>query len=243
MKNTFNFFLEIQEPTNNFNYFVKHTLSKEKYIDHFLVRAGVIAVSDILKAIGTNFAKYSNDYVPLLHFILEEEDVKKEIKLNVITLLGDICLAITAGFKEHLKPTMEILIGACELAVSISEDDSDFEEYLQSLRSALISTFTCIYFGLEEGNIQHIFYEYVQVVFKYFETLLSGRYVVSLDMNKSMLGFVMDMMNVLGKEIKKVLNIGIVEKMIVMLKESKSSKNVDYAKECERQVTIIWQLS
>ena len=209
-------------------------MGKEKYVDHFLTRAGVIAVTDILKGIEGDFKAYSNDYIPLLHKILIDEDVKKDVKLNVITLLGDICFKITKDFVLHLNFTMEVLIAACSLALMKSDDDSDFENYLQSLRLALVETFTLIFYGLEDCGEIRLFGPYTNSIIGYCNSLvMDDQYILQPEILKGILGFIMDLINIINKNIKTIVNSEMLEKLIVKTKNCGVSKYIEYAKESE----------
>jgi hypothetical protein len=221
-------------PSKSFNDYLKFALSKDKYFNHFLVQAGVIALMDIVNATEEGFSKYAQDYIPLLHTILDEEDVNREVKLNIIAIIGEIAINIKKSFLPFFKGTMEILLGACVLAVSISNDDNDFEEYLQKLRYKLVFCFTMIFIGLDDCNETSKFTEYVRPIFEFYKGLLFNNMIVtSVDLNKAMLGFVMDMFNSYGAEVKNLIEKDTIAKLLFCLKESKIPKYVKFAEESE----------
>lgn len=232
MKNNFTFFMDLQ--TKSFNDYLKFALSKDKYFNHFLVQAGVIALMDIVNATQESFSKYAKDYIPLLHTILDEEDVNREVKLNVIIIIGEIAFNIKKSFLPFFRGTMEILLGACVLAVSISNDDNDFEEYLQRLRYKLVESFTMIFYGLDDCNETIQFTEYVRPILEFYKGLLFNNMIVtSVDLNKAILGFVMDMFNSYGGEVKNLIEKDTIARLLFCLKESKIAKYIKYAEESE----------
>lgn len=231
MKSNFTFFLDL--PEKSFNDYLKFSLSKDKFFNHFLVQAGVIALADIVKAIDEKFSKYANDYIPLLQTILKEQDLKKEVKLNVIVLLGEIAFNIKKGFVPYLDSTMQILFGACGLALTTSNDDSDLEEYLQNLRYSLVETFTLIFMGLDDCGEFNQFKTYVANIFVFFKTLVSSQYVLQLDNYYGILGFIMDMFHAFGKEMKDLIDNQVILNLLNILKESKNLKYMKYAEESE----------
>mmetsp|Transcript_11901 Transcript_11901/g.12259 ORF Transcript_11901/g.12259 Transcript_11901/m.12259 type:complete len:861 (+) Transcript_11901:22-2604(+) len=240
MKENFTFFLDL--PENNFNNFVKYSLDKDKYVNHFLVQSGIIALADIIKATSSKFSKYSKDYIPLLHTILVEEDIKKEVKLQVIALVGDICFHIGKEFSPFLKETMEILYGACGLALNHSQEDNDFEEYLQNLRFCLVETFTLVFFGLDDCGESRTFSTFVPNIFEFFKSLvLNQSYYLRTDTSRAILAFIIDMLNTYGNDIQSILDKNILVKLLEDLKETKIPKFSKYAEECEATIKLVWK--
>ena len=97
------------------------TYSLTKTEETSICRSAVIAIGDISKAIGVKFANYSNEFVPILVKILQENDASKQIKILVINILGDISMNIPEQFFNYLEIIMNLLFSACQLALSISE--------------------------------------------------------------------------------------------------------------------------
>lgn len=199
-----------------------------------MVKAGVVSVGDILEATGDDFSKYSHLYLPLLEMILQEEDIKKDIKLNVITLIGKICFKIGKHFIAHLDFNMQVLMGACQLALMKVDDDIEFVEYLQNLRQALVSTFTLIFFGLDDCGETEKFESYIEPIFKFYTSLIvTEDYNLQPDTLKGILGFTMDMISNLGKNILQILDKNTIHLVLLRLKQTGTEKMQSYAKECE----------
>lgn len=189
----------------------------EQFKEPVLSRAGIIAVDDILKGVKSNFAKYTDKLIPLLTEILKDEEVVRRNKLLVITLLGDIAFEIQGDFVKYLSNVMEILMNACELALMDSENDEENEEYLQDLRFSIIECFTLIFFGLEEGKQADSFSQYVPPIFGFFTTLLRDRVCKPKVLNV-MLGFVLDMIHAIGKNITNIMNSDLLVVIVAKLK-------------------------
>lgn len=196
-------------------------LALQQYKEPVLSRAGIIAVGDILKGVKSNFNKYTDKLIPLLVDILKEEEVVRRNKLLVITLLGDIAFEIQGDFTKYLSNVMEILMNACELALMDSENDEETEEYLQELRFSLIECFSLIFFGLDEGKQAEAFSPYVPPIFNLFTNLLRDRVCKPKVLNV-MLGFVLDMIHAIGKNITNVMNS---ELLVVIVSKLKPYSN------------------
>ncbi len=172
--------------------------------------------------------------MPLFEKILQEDDIKKEIKLDVISLVGKIFYRIGKYFLGYYEFNINMLLSACELALSVSEDDNDFEEYLQNLRFTLVSSFTLFFYGLEDCGQTSKIEPYIEKIFLFYSALITNdAYDIRADTLKGMLGFVMDMISTIGRNIKQVISPEVLEKLLIRIKESKVEKLIAYAKECE----------
>lgn len=241
MKDTFSYFLEL--PENNFNDYLKYSLNKDTYFNTFLLQAGVIGLADIVKAINETFSKYSKDYIPLLQTILTEDDVKKEVKLQVITIIGEICYKIRKEFIPFLEGILQILFGACGLALTSNSEDSEMEDYIQNLIYSLVETFTLIFFGLDDCGENKLFTQFVPHIFDFFKNLVlneSNYSVLKIDNKFSILGFYNDMINAYGKEINQILNKDVVEVLIRDLKNSNMNKYVKMGIEAEDVSRLVY---
>jgi hypothetical protein len=179
--------------------------------------------------------------MPLFEQILNEDDIKKEIKLSVISLVGKICFRITKHFIPYFNQNISLLINACQIALMHSEDDFDFEEYLQDLRHTLISTFTMFFYGLDDCGRAVEFEPFIGQIFNFYSVLiLNDSYELKGETLKQMLGFIMDMISTIGRNIKKVVNVNVLEKLIFKIKETKNEKIIAYVNECENDLKLIW---
>ena len=179
--------------------------------------------------------------MPLFEQILNEEEIKKEIKLNVISLVGKICFRITKHFIPYFKSNMNILLLACDIGVLFSEGDFDFEDYLQNLRYTLVSTFTLFFYGLDECGQAAEIEPYISQILTFFSTLIKNdAYDLKAELLKGMLGFIMDMIATIGRNIKKVIDPIVLQKLLFKIKETKQEKLLLYAKDCEEDMRLIW---
>jgi len=172
--------------------------------------------------------------MPLFEKILQEDDIKKEIKLDVISLVGKIFYTIKKHFLVYYDFNINMLLSACELSLSVSEDDNDFEDYLQNLRFTLVSSFTLFFYGLEDCGQTSKIEPYIEKIFLFYSALITNDvYDIRADTLKGILGFVMDMISTIGRNIKHVINPAVLEKLLMRIKESKVQKLIEYAIECE----------
>ena len=110
-------FEPIMEPFSNYLVF-----ALEKYNETSLCKAAILTLAEIVRAIGFNFYKYSDRFIPILITILTHHDVSRTNKTVTITTLGDICMTIDQYFVPYMDNVIELLLSAAEMASSQAED-------------------------------------------------------------------------------------------------------------------------
>lgn len=231
IKKSFKIFMTLKD--QSFNTYLKHSLGKEMYNNSFILNAGVIALEDVVKALQEDFSYFTAEYIPLLTGILGSDDVKKEIKLPVISLIGEICFRTKENFIPFLEEIMKILFGACIFSLTDSSLDPELEEYFNKLRFSLAETFTLIVYGLEDCKKLDIFSKYVADIFSYFKRLIDLGNQISLDIKKAVLGFIIDLINCYGRDLITILDTSLLSKLILDLKECNNKEYNKYAIQSE----------
>ena len=119
--------------------------NSEKYA--FLSCVG--AVSDMFGNLGGDMEPYAQNILNILCETLSSNSARREIKPPVLSLLGDICLAISDRFHKFLHIVKNILKQATEMAVQEvpNMDDEDID-YLNELMLGIIEAYTGIIQGL-----------------------------------------------------------------------------------------------
>ena len=150
--------------------------------------------------------------------VCTSNDVSRNNKTIAITCLGEIALTIGIDFSKYLKPVMDLLFSACQLGVEIKEDeDEDTIEFVKDLNYELIQTFTCIEFSLETNT--ELLVPYVPNIFTYFKAILQNKICQRADILKTMLSFLIDMVNIYKKEIKSLIDQQFASTLITSLKQ------------------------
>lgn len=110
-------FEPIVEPFSNYLVY-----ALEKFNDPSLCKAAIITVGEIVAAIGFNFHKFSDKFIPILIKILTNDDVSRSNKTIAITTLGEICMSINQFFLPYLDSVMHLLLSAADMAASKEEE-------------------------------------------------------------------------------------------------------------------------
>ena len=114
--------------------------------------SAVGAAGDICRAVEVKVAPYCDEIVMCLLQALENPALNRSVKPGMLTLFGDIALAVGGEFQRYLAPpskTMMMLYQASKTQVPM--DDEDMVEYLNELHTGVLEAFTGIVNGLE-GN-------------------------------------------------------------------------------------------
>lgn len=107
------------------------------------------AVSDLFSFLGADMEPYAQTVMTILCDTLSDSTVRREIKPPILSLMGDVCLAISDRFQKFLSVVSNILRRATEMAMhSMPRMDEEDVEYLTHLFIAIIEAYTGIAQGL-----------------------------------------------------------------------------------------------
>mmetsp|Transcript_33096 Transcript_33096/g.87373 ORF Transcript_33096/g.87373 Transcript_33096/m.87373 type:complete len:871 (-) Transcript_33096:190-2802(-) len=164
--------------------------------------AGV--VGDICRACPAAIAapEHCDQLMQLLLQDLENPQLNRQVKPGVISVIGDIAMAVEGNFDRYLPNTMPMLIQAASTTMDEDADD-EMLEFLDELREAVLDAYAGILNGLEDGKKQHL----LLMPTNYVESMINFAELITGDENKdgavtkgatNMLG---DLARVLGKQI------------------------------------------
>lgn len=88
---------------------------------------------------------YTDKIMELLANNLANTDVDRRIKPQILTAFSDIALALGEKFEKYLEAVTKILKAAIDLSTqTVPEQDEDFRDYNNQLRSGIIDTYSGI---------------------------------------------------------------------------------------------------
>ncbi|GLC59478.1 hypothetical protein PLESTB_001491700 [Pleodorina starrii] len=136
----------------------------EKYLPNFIpfVRAGlqdhmqwqvclstVGVLGDVCRAVGAAIWPYCDELVSIILANLGSPNVHRNIKPELLTVLGDMALAIEGAFAKYLDAVLTILRQAMAMSIQmVSSQDYDTYDYNNLLRRGIIDAFSGIVQGL-----------------------------------------------------------------------------------------------
>lgn len=124
-------------------------------------------VGDICRAVSNRIQPYCDEIMTILIENLSNGDVHRSVKPQILSVFGDVALAIGSAFKPYLEIVLNTLLQASQVQL----DATDFDSILcvNELRESILEAYTGIVQGLKgdgdqpnpdvnllRGNVQYI---------------------------------------------------------------------------------------
>lgn len=186
--------------------------------DITLCRVAVGCVGDIARGMEELIADYLGQIMPILMEILRNAETDRELKLIIITTLGDLAMATGKPFLVYLKDILEMLKSAADLALKLKDsNESDLLYYVQSLKEAIIEAYTSLVYGVKVAQDTIIMDFYLPDIFKFIECLCEGDLDLPQEFLKNIVGLVGDIGDLYGTRVKDLLLQPFVKRMVGVL--------------------------
>lgn len=104
-------------------------------------------VGDICRALSDGVRPYCDEIMTILLEDLSNNDVHRMVKPQILSVFGDVALAIGLDFQKYLEVALQMLMQASQIPVDRS--DYDMIEYLNDLREGCLESYTGIIQGLK----------------------------------------------------------------------------------------------
>ncbi|XP_064598231.1 importin subunit beta-1-like [Liolophura sinensis] len=157
-------------------------LGLKNYQEHQVCLIAVGVTGDICRALGNKILVYCDDIMMMLLENLGNDKVHRSVKPQILSVFGDIALAIGSCFKIYLDVVMSALQQASQ--AQVDKSDYDMIDYLNELREGCLEAYTGIVQGLkgdDEKNIQPD----VQLLHPHVPHMISFIELVALDEDRS----------------------------------------------------------
>ncbi|GAB6028323.1 Importin subunit beta-1 [Chamberlinius hualienensis] len=125
-------------------------LGLKNHSEYQVCSAAVGLVGDICRALGIKVAPYCDEIMAMLLEILRNSNVHRSVKPQILSVFGDVALAIGVDFKKYLEIVLSTLLQAS--TANIDKSDYDMVDYLNELREGCLEAYTGIIQGLKGGN-------------------------------------------------------------------------------------------
>ncbi|KAK2111776.1 Importin subunit beta-1 [Saguinus oedipus] len=109
--------------------------------------AAVGLVGDLCRALQSNIIPFCDEVMQLLLENLGNENVHRSVKPQILSVFGDIALAIGGEFKKYLEVVLNTLQQASQ--AQVDKSDYDMVDYLNELRESCLEAYTGIVQGLK----------------------------------------------------------------------------------------------
>ena len=119
--------------------------------EYQVCHAAVGLVGDLSRALSVGILPLCDEIMNILMQNLSSNEVHRQVKPQILSVFGDIALAIGTEFKKYMDLVMQTLMQASQTQVDRS--DFDMIDYLNELREACLESYTGIVQGLKgESN-------------------------------------------------------------------------------------------
>jgi importin subunit beta-1 len=126
-------------------------------------------VGDISRSIEQNIVPYCQDIATALIQALQNPELHRSVKPNLLSCFGDLALAIGAAYEPYLQVSLMMLFQASHMTAS--PDDEELIEYINQLRESIVEAYTGIIQGLNDGNLLDRIAPYIDAVIGFLEVV------------------------------------------------------------------------
>lgn len=118
--------------------------------EYQVCHAAVGLVGDICRALGSSVIIYCDEIMETLLENLSNNNVHRQVKPQILSVFGDVALAIGPDFRKYLDVVLNTLMQASQ--TQVDRNDYDMIDYLNELREGCLEAYTGIIQGLKGDN-------------------------------------------------------------------------------------------
>ncbi|XP_017494617.1 PREDICTED: importin subunit beta-1-like, partial [Rhagoletis zephyria] len=202
-------------------------LGLKSYQNAQLCSVAIGVVADLCHAMGADMTPYSGELMATLMEVLSSTVVQRKIKTEVLSVFGDIALAIGTAFSAYLETVLQTLLQATN--ISYNRANYELVEYVNELWESTLHAYTGIVQALKgdgEPFNQEVMRLQPHIVYmNQFLLKVAEQYVDLPDaIIASAAGLIGDLLTVFGATMLPLVEQAAVQSMFVRGKKSKSSK-------------------
>lgn len=112
--------------------------------------AAVGVTGDICRALSDKVEPYCDELMHILVENLGNNNVDRNVKPTILSVFGDMALALGPKFAKYLDIVMQMLLHASQ--AQVDRTDFDMLEYLNELRDTCLEAYT----GIVQGNVDNL---------------------------------------------------------------------------------------
>jgi len=193
--------------------------------EYQVCHAAVGLVGDICRALGQKITGISDEIMEVLLGNLGNNSVHRTVKPQILSVFGDIALAIGPEFRKYLELVLQTLMQASQAQVDRS--DFDMIDYLNDLREGCLEAYTGIIQGLKSDNGPSPDLVLVQPHVAYIIQFIT---VVAQDSEHSdtniaaSAGLIGDLCSAYGRDIVALLDVEPISDLLTQGRRSKTTK-------------------
>lgn len=157
-----------------------------------LVTVGCLG--DISRAIGPNLAPYCDRLMTTLLSNLQSNEVHRNIKPQILSVFGDVALAIEDKFEKYLGPVLQMLQSAQALSVAQQQTgDEEYADYNNMLRHGIFEAYAGLLNGLPPAMCNQYLGPFAAPLLEYVEAVYEDRESADEGVTKAALEIIGDL--------------------------------------------------
>jgi importin subunit beta-1 len=201
-------------------------LGLKNHVEYQVCSAAVGLVADISRALGNKILPYCDEIMTLLLENLSNNNVHRSVKPQILSVFGDIALAIGPEFKKYLEIVLTTLMQASQL--QLDKNDYDLVDYINELRENCLEAYTGIVQGLkgdkETSNPDVLLIQaHVQYMIQ-FVLIVASDSDITDSLIAACAGLIGDLTAAFGAAILPLIDNEIINQTLIKGKRSKATK-------------------
>lgn len=194
-------------------------LGLKNHAEYQVCTAAVGLTGDICRALGMEVLPFCDEVMTMLLENLGNNAVHRSVKPQILSVFGDIALAVGPEFKKYLDVVLSTLAQASQ--AQIDKSDYDMVDYLNELREGCLEAYTGILQGLKEDLV--LVHPHVPYVIQ-FITFIAQDSDHTDGCTAACAGLIGDLCAAFGNEILPLLDTEIISDLLTKGRHSKVNK-------------------
>jgi importin subunit beta-1 len=201
-----------------------------------LVTVSVGVVVDLATAIGSALHPFADAIMTVLMECLRDTSVYRDVKPVVFSSLGDIAMAIGAGFEPYLQMSLMLLMQAAQQQVP--PDDPEILEFINSLRVSVLEAYSGIMIGLSEGGRSESFLGALTAVWQFLSFLANDSLKDEIVLQKAV-ALLGDLANEMPDPVKPIIQQPFVVQLVSAAQASSNDETREYANWTKEKLELV----
>lgn len=195
--------------------------------EHQVCSVAVGVVGDICRSMEGDILPYCDEFMQLLLQNLQNPQVERTVKPQIISCIGDVAMAIGVAFERYLPFVMMLFVGASRMQFPEDQQNPDNLDYLNSLRSSLLEGYTSIIQSFADKS--QVLQTFIPSVMAFLDLLSKESELIDDSVLQSAVGLIGDLASVCGRPMRPVLRVASVSSLLQLAAESPEKKTNDRA--------------
>jgi len=199
-----------------------------------LFSASLGALIEVSKSCPEAVADYLQEIFPYLLSCLHEATFDKNLKLLIVSAIGDISL----GCKEKITPFVEDVLKIYNLAMEgalqlPANTNAEYTDYLEQLRDSVLESYICFVHAVEDSAKQDALIQHLPLMIDFLKKTCNETFNPTVDFLRNALALIGDVGNFFGARVRDLIKtdftFGLMQVLNKFAKFEENQKILSYA--------------